>query len=711
VTPAVDACAWPLSRLDEAIELLARRVGHAAGSSGAARASVTPLATATGDRHAFGRAIARLLQPHGLDVDAGRLRHDEAGHLPAPSIVRLPDTDGAVCEPRFFVVAGQSARGPLLLGHDRRWRRVDARACADALRQAVEAPQRAGVEALLDAAAVRAARRRPVARALLDETLRDRDTADVWRVAVEPGAGFAWQLRRAGVLRQAVLFVALHAAQLALWMASWILIGRGALEGRTEWGWLTAWALIIATMVLLQLWAAWLQGLVAVAAGRLLKTRLLTGALRLEPDEIRHQGAGQLLGRVLESDAVEALAVGGGLQAVLAVVELAMAAAVLAVGAAGTWHLALLLGCSLAAAAGAWTHHRRRRRWSAARLAMTHDLVERLAGHRTRLAQEAGERWHADEDRDLEDYVVRSQAMDAQMPALLIGLPRGWTVLAIAAMAPALLSGAPASALAISLGGVLLTALALRRIGEGLSQLSGAAVAWAEARPLFEAAARRPPAATLDVRPASDERRESATLELRDVAFQYPGRSMAVLRGCTLAAAAGDRVLLQGPSGGGKSTLASLVAGLREPTSGSILVDGLDRRTLGASGWRAEVVTAPQFHENHVLSETFAFNLLMGRQWPPSDADLDAAEAIARELGLGDLIDRMPAGLLQMVGEGGWQLSHGERSRLFMARSLLQGGGVLILDESFAALDPASLRDALECVLRRAPTLVVIAHP
>ena len=71
----------------------------------------------------------------------------------------------------------------------------------------------------------------------------------------------------------------------------------------------------------------------------------------------------------------------------------------------------------------------------------------------------------------------------------------------------------------------------------------------------------------------------------------------------------------------------------------------------------------------------------------------------------------MPAGLLQLVGEGGWQLSHGERSRLFMARALLQGGDVMILDESFAALDPENLRETLDCVLRRAPTLLVIAHP
>jgi ABC-type transport system involved in cytochrome bd biosynthesis fused ATPase/permease subunit len=71
----------------------------------------------------------------------------------------------------------------------------------------------------------------------------------------------------------------------------------------------------------------------------------------------------------------------------------------------------------------------------------------------------------------------------------------------------------------------------------------------------------------------------------------------------------------------------------------------------------------------------------------------------------------MPAGLMQMVGETGWQLSHGERSRLFIARALLQSADLVILDESFGALDPATLRQCLQTALHRAKTLMVIAHP
>ncbi len=66
---------------------------------------------------------------------------------------------------------------------------------------------------------------------------------------------------------------------------------------------------------------------------------------------------------------------------------------------------------------------------------------------------------------------------------------------------------------------------------------------------------------------------------------------------------------------------------------------------------------------------------------------------------------------LSMMSETGWQLSQGERSRLSIARTLLQGADCLILDESFATLDPETLHQALQCVLERAPTLLVIAHP
>ena len=147
------------------------------------------------------------------------------------------------------------------------------------------------------------------------------------------------------------------------------------------------------------------------------------------------------------------------------------------------------------------------------------------------------------------------------------------------------------------------------------------------------------------------------------------------------------------------------------PNAGLLMVNGLDCQTLGTARWRKAIVAAPQFHENYILTGTVAFNLLMGRSWPPKPQDLIEAEVICRELGLDELLARMPAGLSQMIGESGWQLSHGERSRLFIARALLQRSELIIFDESLGTLDPENLFKALHCAFKRANALLIITHP
>jgi ATP-binding cassette subfamily B protein len=198
-------------------------------------------------------------------------------------------------------------------------------------------------------------------------------------------------------------------------------------------------------------------------------------------------------------------------------------------------------------------------------------------------------------------------------------------------------------------------------------------------------------------------------VEARDVTFRYHDRPESVLRGCTFQIRAGDRILLDGPSGGGKSTLAAVLASVHKPTSGLVLAGGFDRASLGEQGWRRRVAAAPQFHENHLITGPLAFNLLMGRN-TITDEDIQEAEAVCDELGLRDLLQRMPAGIMQLVGESGWQLSHGERSRVYMARALLQNADLLVLDEGFAALDSANLTRAVACLEKRATSVLAIAH-
>ncbi|RPJ59669.1 MAG: ABC transporter ATP-binding protein, partial [Acidobacteria bacterium] len=665
---------------------------------------------------ALGRWLAAAAGHLGLEAEPTEIPYGEVERLlqrVGPALLRLPG-DG---EPCFFATLGGGPRTVSLRGPDLMIHRLRAAAVCAALCRDLEAPLAAEVDRLLVEAGVPTRRRARARVAILRERLGPRPIGGCWLLRLPPGASLWQQARQARLPSRLLALVGGHAVQYLLWLLAWWMVGQGALQGRLDRGWLLAWALLLMTLVPFRLLATWSQGRLAMGAGGLLKQRLLYGALRLEPEEMRQQGAGQLLGRVLEAEAVEALALSGGFLGLVAGMEILIAAVVLDLGAGGGTHALLLLAWVALALLLGWRYHRQRRHWTEGRLTLTHELVERLLGHRTRLAQEVRERWHDGEDQALTRYLERSAAMDRTAAWLMAVVPRGWLFLSLLGLAPAFVagSGSPAT-LAVGLGGMLLAYRALHKLATGMWHLAGAAIAWEQVAPLFDAAGRPEvggdPAFALTAASGAGRSDGAPTvIEAHEIAFRYRDRSAPVLRECNLRIRAGDRLLLEGPSGGGKSTLAALLSGLRVPESGLLLLHGLDRQTLGSEGWRRRVVAAPQFHENHVLTETFAFNLLMGQRWPPQPADVEAAERICRELGLDDLLSHMPAGLLQLVGETGWQLSHGERSRLYMARALLQGAELIILDESFAALDPETLRRALRCVLERAPTLLVVAHP
>jgi ATP-binding cassette subfamily B protein len=440
-----------------------------------------------------------------------------------------------------------------------------------------------------------------------------------------------------------------------------------------------------------------------------LRDRILHGLLRLDTEPLRAAGIGQLMGRVADVEAVESLALGGGLSAAVGMFELATGLCVLALGAAPAGQLTFAAGWGLVGAVLAVRVRRALGAWSGERLGLTHDLVERMVGQRTLVAQEPPELWHRDEARALAVYASRGRALDRAAALLTVVVPRGWLIGALVLLAPRFGDAAARpGALAASLGGILFVASALRKLAQAFPALGAAAIAWRNIGALVAADPPSTPAAPATPAPTSDG---VALIEARGLGFRYPGRSAPVLDGCGFEIRRGDRLLLEGPSGGGKSTLAALLCGLRAPSSGSLRLDGAEASALGAERWRARVGAAPQFHENHVFSASLLFNLLLGRAWPPRREDVALAETICRELGLGPLLARMPSGLEQLVGESGWQLSHGERGRLYIARSLLQPLDARVFDESFAALDPETLERALACVLARAETLVVIAHP
>ena len=465
---------------------------------------------------------------------------------------------------------------------------------------------------------------------------------------------------------------------------------------------LLEWALLLMAVTPFRVLTTWLQGQLVVGVGRILKRRLLWGALRLGPDEVRHQGVGSFLGQALEAEAMETLALSGGVAGLLALLEIAVAGVVL-----GRYGLLLLAWSGLTALV-AWRLLNRSRRWTSERMQVTEELIEAMVGHRTRLAQQRREKWHEAEDAALGNYFAASRTLDASATTLLALIPRGWLLVGLACLAPAMAEGNRSDThIAVLVGGVLLAYNAFCRLTGSYADVAAAWVAWERIAPLFHAAARPEQLSRAVAGQAVTEQ----VIEAEGLAYRYRKGGAPVLEAGSLRIGRGERVLLEGSSGGGKSTLASLLAGLRMPDAGRLWLNGQDRETAGDDNWRKQVVSAPQFHENHVLTETLAFNVLMGRGWPPTQRDMEEAEALCRELGLGVFLERMPGGMMQMVGEGGWQLSHGERSRIYIARALLQNADLVILDESFAALDPENLKGALECTLRHARTLMVIAHP
>jgi ATP-binding cassette subfamily B protein len=335
-----------------------------------------------------------------------------------------------------------------------------------------------------------------------------------------------------------------------------------------------------------------------------------------------------------------------------------------------------------------------------------------MIGHRTRLMQQPAAQRHDIDDDAVERDFLAAARMDRWDLLLVTIVPRGWMATALGVMMPLAVTGASPGSVAATLGGVLVAYRALRRLTPAVSDLASAAVAGRLIERLARAASRRDasthPAAAV---PSLTSPPPDGLAALgRDLVFRYRQDGNPVIANCNLQIPRGARLLLEGASGSGKTTLAALLAGLTVPNSGLILIDGLDRSVLGAAGWRARVAMAPQPHNNHLVSGSLALNLLMGRRWPATEEDLAEAELVCRELGLGDLLNRMPAGIHQIVGETGWQLSHGERVRLFLARALLQRAEVLILDESFGGLDPENMERAARCVNARASTVLAISH-
>ncbi|WP_224984999.1 lipid A export permease/ATP-binding protein MsbA [Geomonas agri] len=208
----------------------------------------------------------------------------------------------------------------------------------------------------------------------------------------------------------------------------------------------------------------------------------------------------------------------------------------------------------------------------------------------------------------------------------------------------------------------------------------------------------------VDAPAARDLGKARGEVEFRNVSFKYEDDY--VLQGVNLTAKRGEVIALVGPSGGGKTTLVSLITRFYDPTGGQVLMDGVDIRERTVKSLLEQIALVDQ--ETILFNDTIANNIRYGRMMA-TDAEVEAA---ARAAFAHDFIQELPEGYLTNIGDRGVRLSGGQRQRLCIARAILKDAPILILDEATSALDTESeqmVQQALNNLMENRTTFV-IAH-
>jgi ATP-binding cassette subfamily C protein LapB len=200
--------------------------------------------------------------------------------------------------------------------------------------------------------------------------------------------------------------------------------------------------------------------------------------------------------------------------------------------------------------------------------------------------------------------------------------------------------------------------------------------------------------------------RLQGAVEFSHVTFKYPHDEREILRDVSFKIEAGEHVAVLGRNGSGKTTLEKLIAGLYQPTSGKLLIDGIDHRQLDPAELRRNLGYVSQ--DVNLFYGNLRDNIIMGA----SHVDDEALLAAVRLGGLTDFVNDHPMGLAMPVGEHGQLLSGGQRQSVAIARALLNDPAILLFDEPTGAMDHSSEEEFKRNIRNYAQhkTMLVITH-
>ena len=196
-------------------------------------------------------------------------------------------------------------------------------------------------------------------------------------------------------------------------------------------------------------------------------------------------------------------------------------------------------------------------------------------------------------------------------------------------------------------------------------------------------------------------------IHIEDICFSYPNNDNEVLRNLSLDITKNTAIAFIGQSGAGKTTLADIILGVLEPTSGQVFVDDKDI-FKNLFSWHSKIGYIPQ--TIYLLDDTIKRNITFGI--PDKDIDVNKLNYAINRAQLKDLIDELKDGVMTEIGEGGIRLSGGQRQRIGIARALYNEPEILILDEATSALDNETEAAVMQAIdsLHGEMTLIIIAH-